>query len=64
MQALIVEFLVRRGVDLNLVSCDGETALDCAARIGAVEIVRLLKKAGARTAKKSAKSRTCAKTAG
>lgn len=37
-----VRFLLREGVDLSIKDANGDTALDCARRLGKVEVIQLL----------------------
>ena len=41
----MVELLLRNGADVNMVSKDGDTAIELALRIGAQECAEILKKA-------------------
>jgi ankyrin repeat protein len=43
----MVELLLRNGADVNLVSKDGDTAIELALRIGSQECADILKKARA-----------------
>jgi ankyrin repeat protein len=43
----MVDLLLRNGADVNLVSKDGDTAIELALRIGAQECAEILKKARA-----------------